>query len=100
MEHTVNVIIFLEIAWLPGQNVNMGVRDGLPRGRAVLHGEGKRLSAEAAAHDWRDVLGRGPQIGHLCGSEVLKARDYTPRDDENVPRDNRLVVDEAEREGG
>jgi hypothetical protein len=97
---TVYPVVRFKVTALARENVDMDVCNGLTCFGAVLDGESGGGGAKMVADLWCDEMDGGPQICYLVGSEVFEARDDTLRDDEDVSRDERFRVDQAEAERG
>jgi hypothetical protein len=80
----VDLIIALEVAALARQQVDVHVRHGLPRGGAVLDGEGERGRAEVRLQRGAAALRQRPQVRYLRWRQLHEARHHAPRHEQHV----------------
>jgi hypothetical protein len=85
------------VARPPGHDVRVHVRDALPGVGAVLHRDAERRRARVRALERAaDARDGGEEVAGLGRGEVAQPRYGAQRRDEDVPREERLEVDEGE----
>jgi hypothetical protein len=97
---TVYSVVRFKVTAFSRENMDMDVCDGLACFGAVLDSESGGGGAKMVADLGCNEMDGGPQVCYLVGGEVFEARDDTSWDDEDVSRDERLRVDQAEAERG
>eukprot|EP00982_Pelagococcus_subviridis_P013421 31251-Pelagococcus_subviridis.AAC.2 len=92
-----HLVVVFEIAVSPRQDVYVHVRDRLPRARAVLDRVRQRRRAVVLLQRGPHLLRERPHVHELVLGEALEPLDDPSRHDEDVPRHDRLEVDDAVR---
>eukprot|EP00667_Euglena_gracilis_P024512 EG_transcript_28256 len=91
----VHLVVALEVALPAGQQVDMHVWNALPRVRAVLNGNIEGGGAVVGLQGWGEAVGGPPQVLDLLRGQVREAAHDPFRDEQHVPRDDGLEIDDA-----